>query len=105
MTLPAFAAERRRLQEILTDSWYAAQAPAATEQQLLPQGTQQQTSHTLLLLSINATDKQTDKWVDQGGYIFYAGGSIAGVSCRRRWPPPTTLALTTLVAQCELSGR
>jgi len=22
----------------------------------------------------------------QGGYIFYAGGSIAGVSCRRRWP-------------------
>jgi len=41
----------------------------------------------------------------QGGYIFYAGGSIAGVSCRRRWPPPTTLALTTLVAQCELSRR
>jgi len=36
--------------------------------------------------------------VTQGGYIFYAGGSIAGVSCRRRWPPPTTLALTTLVA-------
>jgi len=33
------------------------------------------------------------------------GGSIAGVSCRRRWPPPTTLALTTLAAQCELSGR
>ena len=24
--------------------------------------------------------------IDQGGYIFYAGGSIAGVSCRRRWP-------------------
>ena len=24
--------------------------------------------------------------VTQGGYIFYAGGSIAGVSCRRRWP-------------------
>ena len=41
----------------------------------------------------------------QGGYVFYAGGCIAGVSCRRRWPPPTTLALTTLVAQCELSGR
>jgi len=41
----------------------------------------------------------------QGGYILYAGGSIAGVSGRRRWPPPTTLALTTLVAQCELSGR
>jgi len=36
--------------------------------------------------------------------IFCAGGNIAGVSCRRRWQPPTTLALTTLVAQCELSG-
>ena len=22
----------------------------------------------------------------QGGYIFYAGGSLPGVSCRRRWP-------------------
>jgi len=41
----------------------------------------------------------------QGSYVFYAGGNIAGVSCRRRWPPPTTFALTTLVAQCELSGR
>jgi len=39
------------------------------------------------------------------GYIFYAGGSIAGVSCRRRWPPPTTPGLTMLVAQCKLSGR
>jgi len=29
-------------------------------------------------------------------YIFY-GVSLAGVSCRRRWPPPTTLALTTLL--------
>ena len=43
--------------------------------------------------------------VTEVGYIFYAGRSIAGVSCRRRWPPPTTLALTTLVAQCEHSGR
>jgi len=24
--------------------------------------------------------------VNQGGYIFYAGASLAGVSCRRRWP-------------------
>ena len=24
--------------------------------------------------------------VIQGGYIFYAGASLAGVSCRRRWP-------------------
>jgi len=29
--------------------------------------------------------------------IFYAGGSTADVSCRQRWPPPTTLALTTLL--------
>ena len=24
--------------------------------------------------------------VDQGGYIFYAGASLAGVTCRRRRP-------------------
>jgi len=23
---------------------------------------------------------------DQGGYIFYAGASLAGVNCRRCWP-------------------
>jgi len=36
-------------------------------------------------------------------YIFYAGVSLAGVSCRRRWPPPTTIALPNaigLLAQC-----
>jgi len=27
-------------------------------------------------------------------YIFY-GVSLAGISCHRRWPPPTTLAMTT----------
>ena len=31
-------------------------------------------------------------------YTFYAV-SLAGVSCRHRRPPPTTLALTTLAAQ------
>jgi len=25
-------------------------------------------------------------YLHQGGYIFYAGASLAGVSCRRRWP-------------------
>ena len=30
-------------------------------------------------------------------YIFHARVSIAGVSCRRRWPLPTTLVLTTLL--------
>jgi len=29
-------------------------------------------------------------------YIFY-GVSLASVSCRRRWPPPTTLALTMIL--------
>ena len=33
----------------------------------------------------------------QGGYIFYTGVSLAGVSCRRRRPVPTTPALTTLL--------
>ena len=28
----------------------------------------------------------------QGGYIFYAVGGIAGVSCRRRWPRPLLLS-------------
>ena len=40
-------------------------------------------------------------------YIFY-GVSSAGVSCRRRWPPPTTPASPDnaigLVAHCELGG-
>jgi len=30
--------------------------------------------------------------------IFY-GVSLAGIGCRRRWPPPTTLAMTTLMGQ------
>jgi len=40
-------------------------------------------------------------------YIFY-GVSLASVSCHRRWPSPTTLALTMLNwasrAHCELRG-
>jgi len=36
-------------------------------------------------------------------YIFY-GVSLAGVSCRRRWPAPTTLALTTLWASRQAVG-
>jgi len=33
------------------------------------------------------------------------GVSLAGVSCRRRWPAPTTLALTTLLGSWrQLSG-
>jgi len=38
---------------------------------------------------------QRHSWTQS--YIFYAGVSLAGVSCRRRWPPPTTPALTTLL--------
>ena len=47
ITLPAFAAQRRCLQQISTDTRYAASA-------------QQQTSRASLLLSIDGTDRQTD---------------------------------------------
>jgi len=40
----------------------------------------------------------------QGGHIFYAGGSIAG-KMSPTLATPTTLALTTPVAQCELCRR
>ena len=33
-----------------------------------------------------ATIKHAGTCQRQGGYIFYAGASLAGVSCRRRWP-------------------
>jgi len=33
--------------------------------------------------------------------VFH-GVSLVSVSCRRHWPPPTTLAPTTLLAHCEL---
>jgi len=36
-------------------------APAAVDRDLLPQGAQQQTRRTLLLLSIDGTDKRTDR--------------------------------------------
>jgi len=36
-------------------------------------------------------------------YIFYEV-SLVNVSCRRRWPPPTSDNAIGLVAQCELSG-
>ena len=37
---------------------------------------------------VRLIDKATKEELrsQQGGYIFYAGRSIAGVSCRRRWP-------------------
>jgi len=62
MTLPAFAAERRRSQEISIDSWYAAPRRSRLSIDIsCPQGAQQQTSRTLLLLSIDRTDgRQTD---------------------------------------------
>ena len=31
--------------------------------------------------------------IEQGGYILYAGASLAGVSCRRRWPRLLLLSL------------
>jgi len=53
MTLPAFAAERRRLQQISIDSWYAA-----------PPGAQQQTRRTPLLLPVGSTDGRKNKRTD-----------------------------------------
>ena len=42
-----------------------------------------------------------DPRIERSGHntelYIYAGVSLAGVSCRRHWPPPTTLALTTLL--------
>jgi len=69
MTLPAFAAEHKRLQGTSIDSWYAA--PAAVGRYLLPQGAQQQTSRTPLLLSIDATDRRTGHLT-----VTYYGGSV-----------------------------
>jgi len=53
MTLPAFAVEHVRLQQISIDSGTRRRP-----------GAQQQTRRTLLLLSIDRTDRQTDKRTD-----------------------------------------
>jgi len=51
MTLPAFAAEHGRMQEISIDSWYATPAPGPSIDISCAQGAQQQTIRTPLLLS------------------------------------------------------
>ena len=55
MTLAAFAAERRRQQQISIDTI------AGTRH---PRGTKQRTSRTALLLSIGGTDRQSDRQTD-----------------------------------------
>jgi len=55
MTLAAFAAERRRQQQISIDTI------AGTRHQ---RGTKQRTSRTALLLSIGGTDRQSDRQTD-----------------------------------------
>ena len=40
----------------------------------------------LRTLREHCNEPKTQTGSKKGGYIFYAGGSIAGVSCRRRWP-------------------
>jgi len=61
MTLPAFSAERGRLQQISIDSWYVAPALAPAINIACTQGAQQQTSRTLLLLlSIDGINRRTD---------------------------------------------
>jgi len=59
MTLPAFAAERGRLQQISIDSWYAA--PAAIDRSAAHARAQQQPSHMpFCCRSTGQTDRQTD---------------------------------------------
>ena len=60
--LLAFAAQRRRLQEKSTDSWYAAPAAAAVDRYLLQHP--RSAANPLLLLSIDGTDRQTDRQTD-----------------------------------------
>ena len=66
MTLPAFAAERWRLHST---------APAARPQLFIDvscrQGAQQQTRRPPLLLSIDGTDKRTERWTDGRTYDRY----------------------------------
>ena len=40
----------------------------------------------LRLCSCAQTSRSLYTSCAQGGYIFYAGASLARVSCRRRWP-------------------
>ena len=50
----------------------------------------------LKILRLNVYDNDLISLYCPLSYIFY-GVSLAGVRCRRRWPPPTTLALATLL--------
>jgi len=53
---------------------------------------------TTLAEQSDELDGFSDKYVCTSlSYIFYAGVSLASASCCRRWPLPTTLALTTLL--------
>jgi len=60
MTLLAFAAERRRLQQILINCWHTAPAPTAVDQYLLLSGHSAANRRAPLLLSIDETDRQMD---------------------------------------------
>ena len=63
MTLPASAAEHGRLQQISIDSWYARRRrPEISIHISCPQSAQ--FSRTSLLLSIDGTDRQTDRRTD-----------------------------------------
>ena len=82
MTLPAYAADRRRA---------CSTAPAVRPQLSIdissPQEAQQQTRRPLLLLSINGTDRWTDRLTDAHRYIDPAPRAVRAASIRDccRW--------------------
>ena len=63
----------------------ACNTPARTTQHIGGASQHHPYTHTHTRL-LQYTDQPHTVSHRQGGYIFYAGGSIAGVSCRRRWP-------------------
>ena len=70
MTLRASAAEHGRLQQISIDSWYARRRrPEISIHISCPQGAQ--FSRTSLLLSIDGTDRQTDRQTDGHPTVTY----------------------------------
>jgi len=78
MMLPTFAAEHQYL-------WIGARSrPAAIDQYLLPQDTQQQTRWPPLLLSIDGTDGWTpDCYIDPVPHTMRAVGSVNNTTIQR----------------------
>jgi len=98
MTLPAFAAERRRLQQMSTDSSARSYRSISADSARA----QQQTGRTPPLLSIDATERRTDGQTDghrtlhRSRSAYCAGGVNNKLSPRGRrddMPPPFAVRL------------